>query len=116
MNTITSSNQRNNQVLRFVCTLERYIVTFDIENENIELTNDYKNCLRKVVLEMYNNFFIGKHYIKSPVNPLRYYYHNNNTKIEAMFFENLGFKFLLEDKQDTYFYKSDNILDEAING
>lgn len=108
MNT-TTSTEYNNKVLKFVCSLERYISVFDNENEDIKITHSYKECLRSLILDMYNGFFIGKLYTKSPFNPL--WHDSENIKIEAMFFENLGFKFLLENKQDVYFFKSDIITD-----
>lgn len=102
----------NNTVLKYVCYLERYIGNLYKEDEiNFTEYNElnYKNCLLNYISEIYSELFVGKYYKKAYYNTVVSC--NDNQQIKLMFFENLGFKFLLENGNNIYFFCDDEISD-----
>lgn len=99
----------NNKVLKHVCFLERYVSRLYNEDE-VYFNVNYKKQLINMITEQYDDFFTGKYYKKSFYNTVKH--ENDNQIIKKMFFENLGFKFLLENGNSVYFFKEDEISDD----
>ncbi len=99
----------NNTVLKHVCYLERYIARLR-RDDTSDYSIHYNRCLIKLIIDQYSYFFIVKYYKKSFHNSVKH--ENDNQKIKGMFFENLGFKFLLGNGNNIYFFKDDEISDD----
>lgn len=97
----------NKKALITLCMLELYISTVDSSGLS-GYTVEYRKCLRDLISELYSPFFCGKYHAKAPFNL------DVRTKIKGLFFENLGFKFLLENDHTVYFFKDDEITDEPL--
>lgn len=94
------SHDKNSKVLKSLCWMEKYISYQQFKPNNSE----YSDIMYQLVIDMYEDFFIGKHHIS----------HCEKLIITGIIKRRMGFAFTLEnslERTSRYFFSNDIIED-----